>query len=263
MRAFARLAMMDGEASGYERELRDLPMRVEALRKDVQLLEVMLQSERTTMEEAAKIKEERLLDLKVKAEALTRAKQKGGQARNLREVDAAEREVEANRRGIKEREEEIATIDATLEEKKKVLAEREAQFLEAKGILDQEEAETAARLKEVTAKRDVMIEGRDELLAAVPSRHRKRYERLRGASKYDAVSIIDADGSCKSCRFKLPPQLFIEVQRAEDFYNCPQCAAYLVHRDIAVGEGRPAEGGDDESKDASDDAAPADDAPSG
>lgn len=254
LRAFAKLAMMDGEASGYDRELRDLPERVEALRRDVQLLEGMLAQERALLAEAETIREERTLDLKVRVEALQRAKQKGSQARNLREVDAAEREVEANRRAIKEREEEIASIELTMEDKRKVLGEREAQFKEAADILAQQDTEAKARIAEISAKRDVMLQGRDELLEEVPKRHRKKYERLRGQSKYEAVSIIDADGTCKSCRFKLPPQLFIEVQRAEDFYNCPQCQAYLVHRDIAVGEGRPAEG------ESADDETPADDA---
>ena len=77
--------------------------------------------------------------------------------------------------------------------------------------------------------RSKVTQGRDELLASLPKRVAKRYEKLRAReSKYMSVAIIDS-GTCISCQMKLPPQLFIEVQRGEDFKSCPQCNALLVY----------------------------------
>lgn len=247
LRSFAKLAEMDGAARAYERELKELPERLESMRHDLSILESLLDAERAQLAQAKSIREERGLDLKLKVEALQKAKAKGSQARNLREVDAAEREVEANRRGIKEREEEIAEVEGIIESKERLLEERDTQFVEAKGILVAEVKAAEERIAELEALKSKALAGREELSAGVPKRMMKMYERLRTRHKYDAATIVESDGICQSCRMALPAQLAIEVQRAEDFHQCPQCKAFLVYRDVAAAAGV-GEGKDDESE---------------
>jgi len=141
----------------------------------------------------------------------------------------AEREVEVTRKAIKEREEEIFSIEETLEQKSGSLSERESQFEEARKILEEEAAAADARLEIVRKERDKVLAGREEVAKAVPKRVFKRYEKLRTKPRYQAVSFIDAAGTCYSCRMALPAQLFIEVQRGEEFHECPQCRAFLIH----------------------------------
>lgn len=230
LRALAKLAMMDGAASDHDAELRDLPAKIEAMRGDVQTLESLLAAERAQIDEATALRDERQKELQAKVDWLGAAKTKLSKARTLREADMAEREVEVTRRAIKEREEEILSIEETLEQKSGSLGERESQFQEAKKMLDEEEAEATARLEVVRAERDKVLAGRDEVAKDVPKRVFKRYEKLRTKqSRYQAVSFVDAAGTCYSCRMALPAQLFIEVQRGEEFHECPQCRAFLVH----------------------------------
>ena len=229
LRALAKLALMDGSASEHEAELRELPAKIEAMRADVQTLETLLSSERAQIDEAKALRDERQRELQAKIDWLSAAKTKLSKARTLRESDSAEREVELTRRAIKEREEEVLTIEETLEQKAGSLGERESQFEEARGILNEEEAAANERLKVVSLERDKVLAGRDAVVAQVPKRVVKRYERLRTKPRHDAVSFIYADGTCLSCRMALPPQLFIEVQRGEEFHECPQCRAFLIH----------------------------------
>jgi len=229
LRALAKLAMMDGAASDHDAELRDLPAKIEAMRGDVQTLESLLAAERAQIDEATALRDERQKELQAKVDWLGAAKTKLSKARTLREADMAEREVEVTRKAIKEREEEILSIEETLEQKSGSLGERESQFEEARKMLEEEEAEAAARLEVVRKERDKVLAGRDEVAKDVPKRVFKRYEKLRTKPRYQAVSFIGADGTCYSCRMALPPQLFIEVQRGEEFHECPQCRAFLIH----------------------------------
>lgn len=231
LRALAKLAMMDGAASDHDAELRDLPAKIEAMRGDVQTLESLLAAERAQIDEATALRDERQAELQAKVDWLGAAKTKLSKARTLREADMAEREVEMTRRTIKEREEEIYSIEATLEEKSGSLGERESQFEEARKMLEEEEAAATARLAIVRAERDKVLAGREEVAKDVPKRVFKRYEKLRTKPRHKAVSFIGTDGTCYSCRMALPPQLFIEVQRGEDFHECPQCRAFLIHEE--------------------------------
>lgn len=229
LKALAKLAKMDMAAKEFDEELRTLPARIEEMKGDVQTLEMLLSQERAQVEEATRLKSERTSELQDRNEALSRAKAKAGRARSLREADAAEREIEANRRAMTQLREDIAKLDATIEAKSASLGERESQFEEARSMFATEEADAKARLEIVETERGKVTQGRTELLASLPKRIAKRYDKLRSrGSKYLSVAIIETR-TCISCQMSLPPQLYIEVQRGEDFHSCPQCNALLVH----------------------------------
>ena len=229
LRALAKLAKMDMAAQEFDEELRSLPARIEEMKGDVQTLEMLLSQERAQVDEATRLKAERTSELQERNEALSRAKAKAGRARSLREADAAEREIEANRRAMTQLREDIAKLDATIEAKSSSLKERESQFEEARTMFSTEEAEAKARLEVVETERGKVTQGREALLDSLPKRIRKRYQKLRSrGGKYLSVAIID-NRACVSCQMSLPPQLFIEIQRGEDFHSCPQCNALLVH----------------------------------
>ena len=232
LKALAKLAKMDMAAKELDEELATLPKRVEEMRSDLTTLESLLSSERAQVEEARQLKEARLGELAERKDALSQAKVKAGRSRTLREADAAEREVEANRRAMAQITDDIERLQATIESKSGALEEREKQFQEARALFEQQEAEATARLAEVKAQLAAVTDGRDDLLAKLPKRIAKRYARLRARmGKFMAVAVIDS-GTCISCQMALPPQLYIEIQRAEDFHSCPQCNALLVHANL-------------------------------
>lgn len=257
LRALAKLARMDMAAKGFDEELKSLPARIAEMSADVQTLETLLAQERAQVEEAQALKSARAEEVQERNEALSRAKAKAGRSRTLREADAAEREIEANRRAMTQLREDIAKLEATIEAKSSSLKERESQFEEARAIFATDEAEAKARLAIVTEERGKVTQGREELLATLPKRIAKRYARLRTReTKFLSVAIVE-NRTCISCQMSLPPQLYIEVQRGEDFHACPQCNALLVHINMA-GDPAPTESTADAPVDASSADAPAD-----
>lgn len=228
--ALAKLAEMDDSARDIDAELKRIPRELEELRSNVQMLESMLAQERQQLEAAQQLKTQQSAELKERNEGLQRARKKVAQAANMREANAAEREVESNRRAIKEREEELSRIGDTIEAKTASLAEREKDFEEARSMLQSQEESSKARLEELTAQRNQMLEGREILVDKVPNNVVKRYERLRGSIP-NAVIII-TDGTCTACRMALPPQLTIELQRANELHQCPHCRRIIIHKTV-------------------------------
>ncbi len=228
--ALASLAEIDAKARSYDVELEELPSRIDAMRSDVSLLETLLSKERAQLSEASDLKESRTAELKQRSDDLTRAKAKAAKARNLREMDAAEREVESARRGVRECEDEILSLEETAEKKSASLAEREKQFEEARALFAEEEQKVKERLAEVSAEREKVIAGRDDLAAKVPENMMRRYERVR---KMRGVGLQLIRGStCTGCRMALPPQVVIEAQRGNTLTQCPQCQVIVVHPSI-------------------------------
>lgn len=231
--ALARLAEMDDSARHIENELKQIPQHLEELRGGLQTLESMLAQEREQLSAANQLKTEQGSQLKDRAEGLQRARKKAAQATSIREADAGEREVEANRRVIKEREEELTRITQAIEAKEASLIEREKDFEEAKGVLQSEEESSKARIIELEGQRDQLLSGRDELVAKLPKTIVKRYERLRTGLP-NAVIIIK-DATCTACRMALPAQLNIELQRADELHQCPHCRRIIIHKSVIEG----------------------------
>jgi len=228
--ALAKLAEMDLAAWEFDSELKELPERIDGMRDDAQVLENLLAGERQQLEAAEALLSERRSELELRKSALTKARAKGAQSRNFKQVDAAEREVEATRRAIKEREDEIASLELTIEGKTESLAERERQLGEAKEMLATEQAAAEVRLAELRKQRDKVLAGRDEVKDRISVRTMKRYERQRSI-KGKGVVVIE-DGTCCNCRMSLPAQLYIEVQKGEESIDCPQCRILLLYRGV-------------------------------
>jgi len=221
---------MDDSARDIDAELKQIPQRLEELRNSVQTLETMLAQERQQLTEAEQLKVQQSGELKERNEGLQRARKKAAQATNIRESDAAEREVDANRRAIKEREEELGRIGQAIEAKTVSLAEREKDFEETKSSLQADEESSKARVAELQEQRAKLLDGRDVLAAKVSKTVVKRYERLKTGIA-NAVIII-SDGTCTACRMALPPQLTIELHRANELHQCPHCRRIIIHKNV-------------------------------
>jgi len=228
--ALAKLAEMDDSARDIDAELRQIPQRLEEMRNSVQTLEMMLAQERQQLSEAEQLKVKQTSELKERSEGLQRARKKVAQATSIREADAGEREVEANRRVIKEREDELSRIAQAIEAKTASLAEREKDFEETKSSLQADEESSKARVAELEEQRAKLLDGRDMLAAKVSKTIIKRYERLKTGIP-NAVIII-SDGTCTACRMALPPQLTIELQRANELHQCPHCRRIIIHKNV-------------------------------
>ena len=228
--ALAKLAEMDDSARDIDAELKQIPQSLEELRDNVQTLETMLAQERQQLAEAEELKVQQSTELKERNEGLQRARKKVAQASSIREADAGEREVDANRRSMKEHEDELGRIGQAIEAKTASLAEREKDFEEAKGVLQSTEESSKARMTELEEQRAQMLDGREGLVAKVPKAIVKRYDRLK--TGITNVVIIIKDGTCPGCRMALPPQLNIELQRGDELHQCPHCRRMIIHTTV-------------------------------
>ncbi|MBC7172334.1 MAG: hypothetical protein H5U40_07915 [Polyangiaceae bacterium] len=85
-------------------------------------------------------------------------------------------------------------------------------------------------MEELNRERAVVLAGRDEIVARVGKTLMKRYDRIR-TQKEVAVAIIDTN-NCTGCRVAFPAQLYIEMQKAEEFMDCPMCRRIVIHRSL-------------------------------
>jgi len=228
--ALAKIADIDAEALKADTELRDIPARMESLRGDVKKLGDLLAAERQEIADADRLLTAQEDELNNQSQALARSKQKGARARNLRETDAVERELETIRRMMKEREAERGTLKEAIAKRRASLEKHEREFAELEKYAGEEQRTGDTRIAELNEVRSRVLIGRAELLPKIPADVLRRYEMIRSKRQGIGVAPIE-NGTCSGCFVVLAPQQVIAVHRAEEFSQCPRCQRFLYSRE--------------------------------
>ena len=231
--ALAKIADIDAEALRAETELRDIPQRMDALNADVKKLGELLTAERQELADADRLLSAQEEELSNQSQSLARSKAKGARARNLRETDAVERELETIRRMMKEREQERETLKEAIGKRRGSVEKHAKEFGELEGFAGEEQRKAEARIAELTQVRDRVLQGRSELVPKVPADVMRRYDMIRSKRQGLGVASIGS-GTCAGCFVVLAPQQVIAVQRAEEFVQCPRCQRFLYSREAIL-----------------------------
>jgi hypothetical protein len=223
--ALAKLSQIDEDARSYDEELRDLPVTVAEMSANVATLEAAFEAEREQHQEAQDVRQAHREDMVSRQDSLARARTKANQASNVREMTAAEREVDTNRRLIREREEDASKLDTALEVAAQSLKDHEDKLAAFRTMFEESKKQAEDRIAEVEAMRAKVIKGRDEIVAVIPDRVVARYERVR-EHKGSGVCLIETP-TC-ICHMAVGAQMFNDLQRGSDIHQCRSCSRYLV-----------------------------------
>jgi predicted nucleic acid-binding Zn-ribbon protein len=223
--ALAKIADIDAEALRSDTELKEIPERMAALDGDVARLGELLAAERTEVDEAAALLSAQEEELQNQSQALARSKAKSARARNVREADAVDRELEVIRRSMKEREEERETLRAAIAKRRGSIEKHEKELAELQRFALDEKQKAQVRLEELRALRERVMAGRRELAAKLPPGTLRRYEMIREKRSAGAVPI--KSGICGGCNTQVRPNQAIAVLRGETFEQCPHCQRLL------------------------------------
>jgi uncharacterized protein len=224
--ALAKIADIDAEALRADTELRDIPQRMGSLQSDVKKLGELLAAEKQQLVDADKLLAAQQEEIDNSNRNLANSKAKGARIRNTREADAVERELETNRRLLKEREGERDTLRDAISKRRSSVEKHEREFGELEKFASEEQAKADARLAELNQVRDRILAGRSELAVKVPADVLRRYEMIRAKRQGIGMAAIK-EGSCSGCFVVLAPQQVISLQRGEAFDQCPRCQRIL------------------------------------
>lgn len=232
LRALIKLAEIDALARNVDDRLKGIPAELEERRSAVKALESLVERQRATIAEAERLLAAQDADIATRGEGLSKAKGKSAKAKTMREAEAAERELEAIRRSIKDGEvekerlkEQVAQTTASLEAPVNTLAEQRAE-------LELAEQASEAKLVELRNEREKIVVGRDEWARKIDKQFVRLYDRLR-TKLVPAVCEVVAE-TCTGCRMQMPPQRYIQLQKGGEIMQCQMCNRIVYHRDTLV-----------------------------
>lgn len=234
LKLLEELQRYDARLQEYENGLKALPEKLAAIKADQAKLEAVLERCRQDLADFEKLKREKESAVKDDEAAIAKSRTKLQGVKTGKDYMAAQREVEYARKAIADREQEIVTISDGLELQRKKVATIEADVASVRELVAKEETANAGKQAELTAKVDAEKIERDKAAAKVDPNVMKKYASIRMRRGLAVVPVVG--GTCKGCHMKIPPQLYITIQRANSLETCPTCNRIIYWDQIMVEE---------------------------
>jgi predicted nucleic acid-binding Zn-ribbon protein len=158
-----------------------------------------------------------------------------GRIRNDKELVVAQREIEVAKEANSRLEEDILTLLEQTEAVDGGLREAESELGELEGRFAKHEEHAKARIAQLRAEIDGDRDQRESIASRLNVPIRKKYEQI--FARRGGIAVVEVRrGICLGCNMHLPPQLYIEIQKAREVHICPSCNRILYWRAEAGSE---------------------------
>jgi uncharacterized protein len=225
-----KLQTSDVKVRELETAAKQLPAKLDPLRRDLAKLQGMLDAERAKLTETENWRKSQQELIDREREALKTAQSKFQASKNTKEFNAASREVENKRKSIQDREGELKKVVEASKASNDQLAVRDGDVQKLRDELAQSEAGMADQIASLDAQLTEARAARDAARALVEKNWVKTYDTLSAKRGYAVAPVVK--GVCQGCHMALPPQLNNILARMESIETCPRCGRLVYRKDM-------------------------------
>ena len=225
-----KLQTCDVKVRELETAAKQLPAKLDPLRRDLAKLQGMLDAERAKLTETENWRKSQQELIDREREALKTAQSKFQASKNTKEFNAASREVENKRKSIQDREGELKKVVEAGKASNDQLAVRDGDVQKLRDELAQSEAGMADQIASLDAQLTEARAARDAARALVEKNWVKTYDTLSAKRGYAVAPVVK--GVCQGCHMALPPQLNNILARMESIETCPRCGRLVYRKDM-------------------------------
>jgi predicted nucleic acid-binding Zn-ribbon protein len=225
-----KLQTCDVKVRELETAAKQLPAKLDPLRRDLAKLQGMLDAERAKLAETENWRKSQQELIDREREALKTAQSKLQASKNSKEFNAASREVENKRKSIQDREGELKKVAEASNASQTQLTARDGDVQKLRDELAQSEAGMADQVNALEAELKEARAARDEARGSVDKSWVKTYDSLAAKRGYAVAPVVK--GVCQGCHMALPPQLNNILARMESIETCPRCGRLVYRKDM-------------------------------
>jgi len=220
----------DAKVRELDAAAKQLPAKLDPLRRDLTKLQGMLDAERAKVAETESWRKSQQELIDREREAFKSAQSKFQASKNSKEFNAASREVENKRKSIQDREGELRKVGETMTQTQTQLSARDADVQKLRDELAAGEAAMADQVKMLNDNLAEAKTARDAARSKVEKKWIQVYDSLAAKRGYAVAPVIK--GVCQGCHMALPPQLNNILARMESIEMCPRCGRLVYRKEL-------------------------------
>jgi len=226
------LTKIDKELAEIDEEKGDLPEKIRVLTENIETIEKTIAEDSTKVEQFETEKQQLVKDNDVYESKISKYDEQKYNAKSNKEYDDIVKSIDGyleliqkNEARIKEIESQNSVVTKDIEERTTKNEEYKKDLEENKEMLNELNTEFEDEEKELTAKREILINKIDD-------ETRSLYERINSGSMKGEATAIVRKGNCSGCYNSVPPQREIEIKMAEEIFTCQSCGRILIDESI-------------------------------
>jgi predicted nucleic acid-binding Zn-ribbon protein len=226
LKALECLQEVDLKIDSLKKNRSLLPAQIKALEDGVLKLKFSVEAKKKSVDDIEKSQRQTQAAQELNRDRLTRANSKLEAVGNSQEFQAANKEIEQLKKLNTSLDEQTKKAHLDIESLNKAAVELGTQLEKQMGEKEAQSALLNTQSSRLDADIASLTAERKQFVSQVEPRILSQYERIRGARA--GIGIVPAvGGRCKGCNMMVPPQLFIEIQRASQLHQCPSCQRLL------------------------------------
>ena len=234
-----KLQQSDVKVRELEAATTSLPAKLDPLRRDLEKLQGMLDTERAKLAETDTWRKQQQEMIDRERESMRSAQSKLQASNNSKEFGAATREVENKRKSITDREGELKKVSEASAGTTVQLGTRDKDVEALRTELTGKEDEMSGELGGLRAQLAEAKTTRDAARGQVEKQWLKVYDSLAAKRGYAVAPVVK--GVCQGCHMALPPQLNNILARMESIETCPRCGRLVYRKELLEPAAPPAD----------------------
>lgn len=224
--ALYELQHRDRQLIALERKLDAIPVRLKELDDDLTKLESMLASERKKCEDTRTFQRSQQMQLAEEEDLVRASKARANQVKTARELSATQREVEATRKMITTRTEEIGRLQAGVKETEQRIETMQRALDELRGSADTEKTRLTEMRTRLEGKITRLRGTRGKLTDRLDAELLTTYERIR--KRLSGLAFVPAHRErCMACKMVIPHQIYVLLRKGDEIQACESCGRLL------------------------------------
>jgi predicted nucleic acid-binding Zn-ribbon protein len=206
-----------------------VPELIEAARRSFQSSQAHRDSLTKDFDRAVKERKAREQELTAQEQAIGKMEDRAvkGEIKTNKEYHAHLFEIDLAKKKKGEIEEALLLLMDEVDLKKKLLAQAEEAVKAGERKFETEKASLEGSIGRLEAEFMELTQKRKDISAAVEPLLLKKYEKLRGNKKGQALAGVNKEASCMACRLQIEPQVVSDVKRADAILTCSYCHRIL------------------------------------
>jgi predicted nucleic acid-binding Zn-ribbon protein len=221
------LAAIDAAVKALTVKLESEKGDIDGVRTEVAELEERIKTDTEGIQDMEKTRGDLLGELRTMIGQIDRSRDRLNRARNERESNAAERELDELRKIQRDRDDEVKKIVTLVEEARAGMQLCEDRKKELEERLEGSIEGSTKIIDDLQASIDGQQSGREALVKKLPSLLYRRYSAMLKRGKQPIAK--SHDGTCLGCFVQLQPMLFHRMLSRTEFTECPFCHRILYY----------------------------------
>ena len=222
-----QLVIVDQEIRGLTEQMEKEKAEIGGAKAELKELDSRLTLDRDSVAEMERTRQELSKEARNMEKQIERSRDRLQRARNERESNAAERELEELRKLQRDRDEEIKKIVVLSDQARTSIESAEKREQEIQGQLSGSLEGVTKTLADIEARLAVLRTERAQLLAKLPKMLARRYESLHTRRPLAVARVVK--GVCQGCYIELPPMMSHEMLSQTRFEECPHCHRIIFY----------------------------------